>query len=177
MRKCDHRIQLINETPVCSKPYRYPHVQKEEIERQVQGLLATGFIREIASSYASPLVLVKKKDVFFDDILVYTKTWNDHLEYLTITLQILEENGLAVNFKKCSFGKRKIEYLGHVISVQGVQPDNDKISAIQQWLAPTTMKELRGFLRLSGYYCRFILNYGKIAAPPTALLQKEKEFK
>uniref|UniRef100_A0A151UDB9 Retrovirus-related Pol polyprotein from transposon 17.6 n=1 Tax=Cajanus cajan TaxID=3821 RepID=A0A151UDB9_CAJCA len=61
-RKSDHKIILINDTPVCSKPYRYPHAQKEEIERQVQGLLEKGFIRESTSSYASPLVLVKKKD-------------------------------------------------------------------------------------------------------------------
>jgi len=72
--------------------------------------------------------------------------------------------------------KNKIAYLGHVISIQGVQPDKDKISAIQQWPTPTTAKELRGFLRLSGYYKRFIWNYGKIIAPLTKLLKKEKAF-
>ena len=79
--------------------------------------------------------------------------------------------------KKCSFGKKKIAYLGHVISIQGVQPDKDKISAIQQRPTPTTSKELRGFLGLSGYYKRFIWNYGKIAAPLIEFLKKEKAFK
>ena len=95
-------------------------------------------MNDIFRSYLRKFILV-----FFDDILVYNKTWNDHVECLTITLQILEENGLVVNYKKCSFGKKKIAYLGHVISIQGVQPDKDKISAIQQWPTPTTAKELR----------------------------------
>ena len=61
-RRYDHKISLLNDKPFCLKPYRYPHAQKEEIERQVKSLLSTGFIRESASCYASPLVLVKKKD-------------------------------------------------------------------------------------------------------------------
>jgi len=206
---------MINDTPVCSKEYRYPHVQKEEIEKQVYNLFATRFIRENTSSYASSLVLVKKKDaswrcctdirklnaftiknkfpmplieelldelngtcyfskldlrsgynqvrmadkdihkttfrthsghyewvvlpfglcnalttfqslmndifrsylrkfilVFFDDILVYNKTWNDHMECLTITLQILKENGLVVNYKKMQFWKKENSIFG-----------------------------------------------------------------
>jgi len=79
-------------------------------------------MNDIFRSYLRKFILV-----FFDDILVYNKTWNDHVECLTITLQILEENDLLVNYKKCSFGKKKIVYLGHVISIQGVQPDKDKI--------------------------------------------------
>ena len=81
-----------------------------------------------------------------------------------------------VNYKKFSFGKKKIAYLGHVISIQGVQPDKDKILAIQQWPTPTIAKEIRGFIGLSGYYRRFIWNYGKIAVPLIELLKKEKAF-
>jgi hypothetical protein len=68
--------------------------------------------------------------IFFDDILVYTRSWEDHLKCLATTLQILEDNTLALNFKKCSFAKTNVEYLGHVISNKGVEQD-DKVVAIQ----------------------------------------------
>ena len=115
--------------------------------------------------------------VFFDDILVYTKTWSKRIHYLHTTLQILREHNLALNYKKCSFGTTKINYLGHLIFAKGVHPDPDKIKAIQQWPRPETVKELRGFLGLSGYYRRFIQNYGKLADPLTQMLQKDIEFK
>lgn len=74
---------------------------------------------------------------------------------------------------KCSFGKEKIEYLGHVVSVKGVEMDPAKISAIMAWPIPKTIKSLRGFLGVTGYYRRFIKNYSLIAGPLTDLLKKE----
>ena len=114
--------------------------------------------------------------VFFDDILIYSKTWREHMEHLSLALKLLRDNTLVLNRKKCSFAKRQVEYLGHVISKLGVAPDADKIEAVQKWPRPTTIKQLRGFLGLSGYYKRFIMNYGKLAQPLTSLLKKEATF-
>ena len=122
-------------------------------------------MNDIFKEYLKKFILV-----FFDDILVYTKTWSEHIQCLSTTLQLLQDNSLVLNHKKCSFGKTKIDYLGHLILVNGVQPDEDKIVAIKRWPRPTTVKELRGFLGLLGYYRRFIRNYGKIAQPLTQLL-------
>jgi len=80
------------------------------------------------------------------------------------------EHGLVL---KCSFGEQRIHYLGHVIADGVVAMDTDKVSAVQAWPRPRSVKALRGFLGLTGYYRRFINNYGVIAAPLTALLKRE----
>ncbi|KAL0533703.1 hypothetical protein IC582_027744 [Cucumis melo] len=110
--------------------------------------------------------------VFFDDILVYSKNENDHLVHLGKVLSILRKHKLYANRKKCSFAQHKIEYLGHVISGEGVEVDPEKIKSIVEWPVPTNIKEVRGFLGLTGYYRRFVQNYGTIAAPLTQLLKK-----
>ncbi|XP_031254189.1 pentatricopeptide repeat-containing protein At5g61990, mitochondrial-like [Pistacia vera] len=111
--------------------------------------------------------------VFFDDILVYSKGMNEHLGHLATVLQILLEHQLIVNIKKCLFGQRQIEYLGHVISAEGIAVDPSKIESIIKWPVPKNVRALRGFLGLTGYYRRFVQDYGKIAAPLTTLLKKD----
>ncbi|KOM51585.1 hypothetical protein LR48_Vigan09g024400 [Vigna angularis] len=110
--------------------------------------------------------------VFFDDILVYSPNWVDHLKQLGVVMQRLERNGWVANRKKCDFGRRKICYLGHQISEQGVEMDGDKIRAVVEWEEPRNLKALRGFLGLTGYYRRFVAGYGKIAKPLTEILKK-----
>lgn len=100
--------------------------------------------------------------VFFDDILVFNKTKEEHIEHLKITLQILKENNLSVNMSKCQFATPTISYPGHIISA-GVATDPAKITAMLHWPTPTTVTKLRGFLGLTGYYRRFVKDYGKIA--------------
>ncbi|KAM1079465.1 hypothetical protein ACFX2B_014021 [Malus domestica] len=103
--------------------------------------------------------------VFFDDILVYSKNWEDHLLHLKMTFEVLQQHQLYVKKHKCSFGQSKVEYLGHVISSKGVKADPSKIQAIMDWPKPTTVKELRGFLGLTGYYRKFVPGFGKICQP------------
>ena len=111
--------------------------------------------------------------VFFYGILVFSKSLDVHLIHLRTVLSVLLSNQLYAKQSKCVFGCGEMEYLGHLISVEGVRTNPRKTEAMQQWPTPRSMKALRGFLRLIGYYKKFIQHYGIIAAPLTALLKKD----
>jgi hypothetical protein len=96
--------------------------------------------------------------VFFDDILVYSSTMQEHIQHLQITLDILRSHQLHVKREKCQFGQIEVKYLGHVISQEGVLVDSEKVSAMVQWPKPRNLKAMRGFLGLTGYYRKFIQN-------------------
>ncbi|KAL0361456.1 UNVERIFIED_CONTAM: Transposon Ty3-I Gag-Pol polyprotein [Sesamum radiatum] len=112
--------------------------------------------------------------VFFDDILIYSKTWSEHLHHLHITLDILRQNQLYAKRSKCDFGQERIEYLGHIITRDGVTTDPRKVDSMTGWPVPKDVKGLWGFLGLTGYYRKFIKHYGLIARPLTKLLKKNK---
>ena len=111
--------------------------------------------------------------VFFDDILIYNKSWEDHVQHVDKVLQLLEAQQLYVKPSKGFFGVQEVEYLGHIVSHEGVKEDPNKCKSIKEWCIPTTLRHLRGFLRLTGYYRKFVKNYGRIAAPLTTLLKKD----
>lgn len=110
--------------------------------------------------------------VFFDDILVYSKTM-EHLQHLEITLQLLQQQKLYVKFSKCIFAQQQIEYLGHVISRNGVSTNDSKVVIMKSWLRPLNLKGLRGFLGLIGFYRKFIKVYRVISKILTNLLKKD----
>ncbi|CAL1394368.1 unnamed protein product [Linum trigynum] len=118
------------------------------------------------------LVLRKHVLVFFDDILIYSRTWDDHLEHVKTTLALLRQHHYYVKFSKCAFGLQELEYLGHLISDRGVRVDPKKVQAMTEWPIPKNVTALRGFLGLTGYYRKFVKNYGEIARPLTDLLRK-----
>jgi hypothetical protein len=111
--------------------------------------------------------------VFFDDILIYSKSWADHLRHLHAVLTILRQHHLFVKRSKCSFGVDSVGYLGHIISATDVAMDPAKVQAIFDWPRPRSARAVRGFLGLAGYYRKFVHNYGTIAVPLTALLKKD----
>ena len=90
--------------------------------------------------------------VFFYDILIYSHTLDDHYKHIQIVLEILRKHQLVAKATKCFSRKSQVEYLGHIISAQGVATDPLKIQAIVDWLIPINLKQLRGFLGLTGYY-------------------------
>jgi len=108
--------------------------------------------------------------VFFDVILIYSLSSAEHLRHVRLILRTLQEHSLYLKKSKCSFGSQSVAYLGHVISSDGVAMDAEKVNTIVSWPVPTSVRAVRGFLGLAGYYRRFIRNYGDITAPLTKLL-------
>lgn len=272
----DHAITLqegANPVNIC--PYRYPAMQKTVIEELINDMLQKGVIQTSCLSFASPVVLVKKKDwgwrlcidyhalnkltvknrypipliedlfdelggaklfskldlrsgyhqirvlekdrckiafqthsghfeflvmpfglsnapatfqnvmnhifkefllkfvlVFFDDILIYSKGGEEHLQHLKQVFEVLKQHSYVLNRKKCVLGASRIEYLGHFILEEGVSTDPRKIEAVTHWPTPKNIKQIRSFLGMTGYYRRFIKNYGTIAWPLTELLKR-----
>lgn len=276
LRGAEHHIILKDgAAPFKMQPYRYSYMQRKEIDRLVEKMLQSGIIQTSSSPFASPVLLVKKKDgswrfcvdyrklnaitvkdsypiplvddlldelgkariftkidlrtcyhhirvrnedvgktafvvasghyefkfmpfgltnapatsqslmnevfrqelkefvlVFFDDILVYSPDEALHYHHLKRVLELLRSHSLFAKASKCSFAHKQVEYLGHVINEHGVGVDPSKIQSIQEWPLPQTVKALRGFLGLTGYYRKFVKGYGVIAKPLTALLKK-----
>jgi hypothetical protein len=125
-------------------------------------------MNDVLRAYLRRFVLV-----FFDDILIYSTSWANHLRHLRVVLTILRQHRLFVKRSKCPFGVDSVIYRGHIISAMGVAMDPAKVQAIHDQPQLRSARAVRGFLGLAGYYRKFVHNYGVIAAPLTALLKKE----
>ncbi len=263
-----HEIHLTDDTPITQPYRRIPPTQFEEVKEHISGLLKKGVIQESSSSFASPIVLVRKADgtlrlcvdyrrlnsktkrdafplpridesldalggaqvfstidlasgyhqvavherdrpktafttpfglyeyrrmpfglcnapatfqrlmqasmsdlvlqivlIYLDDLLVYSSTFHEHMVRLETVFKRLRETGLKIKIEKCHFLQPEVRFLGHQVSAQGVSTDPDKISAVQEWPVPSTLKELRSFLGFCSYYRRFIEGFSQIAGP------------
>ena len=114
--------------------------------------------------------------VFMDDILIYSKSEEDHKGHLRIVLQTLREHQLYAKFSKSEFWLTKVRFLRHVVSTSGVSVDQEKAEAVISWERLKSVFEIRSFLGLVGYYRRFIEDFSRLAAPMTRLTRKEVKF-
>ncbi|GJU77350.1 putative reverse transcriptase domain-containing protein [Tanacetum coccineum] len=128
-------------------------------------------INRVCRSYLDKFMIV-----FIDDILIYYKTQEEHVEHLRLVLELLKKEKLYAKFSKCESWLREVQFLRHVINGNGIHVDPSKIKAVKNWKAPRTPTEVYLFLGLAGYYRRFIENFSKIAMSLTILTRKSKTF-
>ena len=106
---------------------------------------------------------------YLDDLVIYSETWEDHLQHLHQILQRLQDAVLTAKAKKCQFGMAHCVYVGHIVGSGTVHPEPTKVQAVREFPTPSTNKQVRAFLGLTGYYRRFIPDYASIAVPLTDL--------
>nr|KYP71512.1 Retrovirus-related Pol polyprotein from transposon 17.6 [Cajanus cajan] len=114
--------------------------------------------------------------VFIDDILIYSRTLEEHGEHLRMVLEILKAKQLYAKLSKCEFWLDEVKFLGHVISAKGIAIDPAKVESVLQWERPRTVTDIQSFVGLAGYYRRFIEGFSKIVAPLTQLTRKKQSF-
>ena len=267
----EHRLDVGTARPIRMPPYRLPYAYRELVREELRDMEQSGVIEPSTSEWASPVVLVKKKDgsmrfcvdyrrlnsvarydaypmprvdelidklgsakyittldlargywqvpmaedsremtafstpfglyqfrvmpfglsgapatfqrlmdqvvrgleefsaAYIDDLVIHSRTWEEHLRHIQAVLQRLQEAGLTAKPPKCQFGMQQCVYLGHVVGNGGVRPEKSKLLAVESFPVPKTKKEVRTFLGLTGYYRRFIENYASVAAPLTDL--------
>ncbi|GJR27773.1 putative reverse transcriptase domain-containing protein [Tanacetum coccineum] len=114
--------------------------------------------------------------VFIDDILIYSKSEEEHKVHLKTILDLLEKEKLYAKFSKCEFWLKEVQFLGHVVNRDGIHVDPSKVESAKYWKTPKSSTKIRSFLGLAGYYRRFIENFSKIVKPLTLLTQKNKAY-
>ena len=137
---------------------------------------APGAFQEAMSAVLAGLNWVHAM-VYLDDVLIYTPTFEKHLEVLDDVFKRFQKADLKAKLDKCEFARTQLQYLGHVINSKGIQPDGSKVAAVKGFTAPSSRKELETFLGKAGYYCRFIQNFSKIAYPLFQLKRNDVEWK
>ncbi|XP_027941058.1 uncharacterized protein LOC114194848 [Vigna unguiculata] len=129
------------------------------------------YMNQIFRPYLDKLVAV-----FIDDILIYSKNREEHIEHLRVVLAVLKEHQLCGKLSKCKFWLEEVQFLGHVISSHGIVVDPSKIDTVMKWERPRTVTEVRSFLGLVGYYRRFVEGLSKMVSPLTQLTRKDQPF-
>jgi hypothetical protein len=115
--------------------------------------------------------------VYFDDILIYSKSFDEHVKHIRQVLDELRKEKLFANLEKCSFCTNHVVFLGFVVSAKGIKVDESKVKAIKDWPAPTNVSQVRSFHGLAGFYRRFVRDFSTIASPLNELIKKGVEFK
>nr|GEW13961.1 putative reverse transcriptase domain-containing protein [Tanacetum cinerariifolium] len=171
---CYHQLRVRDEDiPKTAFRTRYEHYEFQVMPFRLTNTPAVfmDLINRVCKPYLDKFVIV-----FIDDILVYSCNKEEHADHLTIILELLRKEELHAKFSKCDFCISVVQFLRHVIDIQGLHVDPAKIEAVKNWAFPTTPTEVRQFLGLAGYYWRFIKHFSKIAKSLTELTQKNKKY-
>jgi len=121
-------------------------------------------------------LLGKTVCIYLDDILVFSKSEEEHVEHVREVLEMLRREKLYAKLSKCEFGKRELTFLGHVIGADGIKVDTKKIEVIKNWPQPTDVHSLRQYLRLANHFRKFIRGFAEMCRPLHALLGKGMDF-
>ncbi|GKA96266.1 putative reverse transcriptase domain-containing protein, partial [Tanacetum coccineum] len=175
LRSCYHQLRVHEEDiPKTAFQTRYRHFEFTVMPFGLTNAPAVfmDLMNRVCKPYLDKFVIV-----FIDDILIYSKTKEDHevigFGVYSIVWNV-KEGELYAKFSKCEVWLQEVHFLGHVVNQNGIHVDPSKIEAVKNWKTPTTPFEIRSFLGLAGYYRRFIANFSKIAKPLTSLTQKGK---
>jgi len=114
--------------------------------------------------------------VYIDDIIVVGRTFDEHLNNLKQVFERIEKAGLKLHPSKCQFLQPKVQFLGHIVSTEGIMPDPSKTQQVKEWPVPTSVKEIQQFLGLASYYRRFIKGFASIASPLHKLTERQSRF-
>ncbi|WVZ52679.1 hypothetical protein U9M48_003716 [Paspalum notatum var. saurae] len=128
-------------------------------------------MNEVLRSFIGKFVVV-----YFDDILIYSKSFDEHLDHLRTVFVALRDARLFINLEKCTFCTDRVRFLGYIVTPQGIEVDETRIDAIRSWLTPTTITQVRSFFGLAGFYRRFVKDFSTIAAPLNELTKKGVTF-
>ena len=117
---------------------------------------------------------LKRCIIYLDDIIVFSKTPEEHIGRLRGVFEKLSAAGLRLKLSKCEFFKSQVAYLGHIVSKNGIETDPKKIEAIKKWPVPKIVTEVQSFLGFMNYYCKFIPKYVQIVRPMERMLVKRR---
>ncbi|GET00072.1 enzymatic polyprotein; endonuclease; Reverse transcriptase, putative [Rhizophagus clarus] len=207
-----HSIYTENIPLIRQKFYRTSQKEQEHIDKEIKKMLYYNIIRPFTSKWASPVILVPKKNgkngmyefnvmpfglcnapgtfqrymdnilkdmlwkntmVYLDDVNIYSKTFEEHLQHLEEVLKRVEKTGLKINPEKCHFCTQSLQFLGHIVTNKGILPDSSKVDAIKNYPISKNLTQLHAFLGLASYYRRFIKDFSKISTPLYMLLKKD----
>jgi hypothetical protein len=115
--------------------------------------------------------------VYMDDVMVFSKSPEEHLKHLSLVLQALKKYQFFIRLSKCTFGRLELEFLGHLLSGKGIKPSPGKVKVISEWQRPINLQELRIFLGFTNYYRKFVPNFSRIALPLNNLTKKDVEYR
>ena len=114
--------------------------------------------------------------IYLDDVIIYSRSFDEHLEHLNRVFAKIRTAGLKLQPNKCAFARTQVRYLGHIVSREGIEPDPEKVRAIREFPRPSNISDLRRFLGMASYYRRFIEEFAEIAQPLHALTEKDRPF-
>ena len=163
--------QIVLQPSDCEKTAFNTHIGKYEFRVLPFGLTnAPAVFQHMMNNIFRPY-LNKFVCVYLDDILVYSKTPEEHLQHLRIVLNILKQHGFKARPSKCEFFKPELKFLGHIVGATGMKPDPAKVATVQEWPIPRSVYDVRAFLGLANYFRKYMHGFAAIAAPLTDLLK------